>query len=319
MSEKRILVLVGPTAVGKTALSIQLAIALDGEIVSADSVQVYKGLDIGSAKPTAAEREVVRHHMIDIAEPDDASFSVAAYREAAGECINDILSRGKLPIIVGGSGLYVNSLTYPLDFCEMPADSSIRMQLEAEYDDDRSKLFAELTAADPQSAARMHINNKKRVVRALEIYRLTGRPMTALAGDFANAAGIGTEFLPCMIGLTCPRDELYRRINGRVDMMMADGLEAEARKLYDTYCDRHLPAMQAIGYRQLFEYFDGRYSLDSAVDSIKNDTRHFSKRQMTWFKRDDRIKWIDVAEYSAGGDIFSAALAQINDRITRVE
>lgn len=308
MTANTILVIVGPTASGKTELSLRLAEAFNGEIVSADSVQVYRGLDIGSAKADAAERARVAHHMIDVVEPDERGFSVAAFRELAGECVRGILSRRRLPIVVGGSGLYVDSLTRPLNFADTASDAAVRRQLEAEYDDDRSALYSELTRIDPTAASKIHINNKKRVVRALEIYRVSGQTMTERGGDFRNPSAGDAEFAPVMLGLRVEREALYRRIDRRVDAMMENGLLDEARALYDRRLDRALPAMQALGYKQLFEYFDGNLSLDEAVDAIKRETRRFSKRQMTWFARDDRIIWMDAADGVPPTEMLQSAL-----------
>lgn len=290
------LCVVGPTACHKTDASILLAHALQAEIVSADSVQVYQGMDIGSAKPTLPEREGISHHMLDCVAIDTPSFSVSAFRTLACEAVDGILARGKLPIIVGGSGLYINAVISPLRFAA-PADEEMRQTLSDAYDRSPEEVFLRLQACDAATASRLHIHDKKRIVRALEVYACSGKPFSAYGNDFAGCAQEDAAYDAVMIGLNMERSHLHERIEARVDSMFAQGLLAEAEAIYAAGYDRSLPAMQSIGYRQLFQYFDGALSLAEAIALIKRDTRRFARRQLTWFRRDTRIHWIDVTRY----------------------
>ena len=315
MSKQKIICIAGPTASGKTAVSIQLAKRLEGEIVSADSVQVYRGLDIGSAKPSLQEQDGVPHHMLSCVDIEDKVFSVSRYYSEAAKCIHDIWGRGRRAIVVGGSGLYMQALVNPLNFA-IPADGAVRSRLALEYDRDADALYARLTGVDASSAARIHPNDKKRVVRALEVFEVSGKPLSAYGGDFINAAGAAPPFSSIMFGLSMCRDILYRRIEQRVDDMLSRGLAEEARRIYDQGFNRRLPPMQSIGYRQLFRYFDGEWSLDDAVEDIKRETRRFAKRQITWFKRDTRIIWYDL---SSEGFSMDTMIADMNARIRALE
>lgn len=289
-----IVCVVGPTASGKTGLAVELAERMHTEIISADSVQVYRELDIGSAKPTKEEMRSVRHHMIDCIDVDTPSFSVSEYTKAAFPIAEKLLADGKVPIVVGGSGLYINAFTTPLHFAA-PGDPIVRATLEAEYDTDPVAFTETLKRVDPVSGNRLHKNDKKRLVRAMEVFRLTGKPISEYGSDFQNTAGVEPPFRAVRIGLTCDRDTLYRRINERVDQMIASGLVEEARNIYNKGYSKRLPAMQSIGYRQLFDAFDGTCSLEEAIEAIKQETRRFAKRQITWFKRDKEIHWLDCA------------------------
>ena len=289
--------IVGPTASGKTAVSIALAQKLNAEIISADSIQVYRGMDIGSAKPTMEERQGIPHHLMDAVDIDSPKFSVAEYRRMAGEAIDDIASRGKYPLVVGGTGLYVNSLIYPLNFTTVPSDEALREELTALEQAQKGAAYALLQAEDPKAAQRLHPNDIKRVIRALEVVRLTGKPIDDHGGDFANQAQAEIPYEPTIIGLTMPREMLYERINLRVDIMLQHGLPDEARAIYDAGYAPSLPALQGLGYKQLFKHFAGEYTFDQAIEAIKLETRHFAKRQLTWFRRDKRIIWFDISEY----------------------
>ncbi|MEN6594411.1 MAG: tRNA (adenosine(37)-N6)-dimethylallyltransferase MiaA [Clostridiaceae bacterium] len=298
MRRNRIVCVVGPTACHKTECSISLAERVNGEIVSADSVQVYCGMDIGSAKPTTDERQGIPHHMIDCVPIDTPEFSVSQYRSMASKAIDDILSRGKTPIVVGGSGLYVNALTFPLGFA-VPRDEQARARMEALYDQDSNAAYARLAMIDPEAASRLHPNDKKRIVRALEVFECSGKPFSRYGNDFRNISGSEAPYEPLLFGLDMDRALLYQRIDLRVDQMIERGLVEEARRIYDAGYSRTLPAMQSIGYRQLFAVFDGETTLEQAAEQIKLDTRHFAKRQLTWFRRDKRIRWQDVGDYEA--------------------
>ena len=308
-TRQKIVCIVGPTACHKTELSIELAKRTNGEIVSADSVQVYFDMDIGSAKPSIEERQGIPHHMIDCVPIDTADFSVALFRSMAVELIDEILRRDHTPIVVGGSGLYVNALTYPLGFA-IPRNDEIRALATAEYDQNPIAAYERLKRVDPISSTKLHPNDKKRIVRALEVFDCSGVPLSGYGADFLNTAGEQTAIESMMIGLTMDREQLYQRINLRVDRMIEQGLVQEARAIYETNYDRSLPAMRSIGYQQLFAYFEGTCSLEEAIEKIKQDTRRFAKRQLTWFRRDTRIKWYDVTNWDDVKDEMIERLAQ---------
>lgn len=293
-----IVCIAGPTASYKTACAIELAKRIHGEIVSADSVQVYLGMDIGSAKPSLAEQEGILHHLIDCVPIDTPEFSVSQYRAMAAEAIEAIHARGNVPIVVGGSGLYLNALTYPLGFA-IPRNDEVRAQLSAEYDANPQGAYERLKAIDPQTTSRLHPNDKKRVLRALEVYDCSGKPLSSFGDDFQNETGEQAPFEPLLFGLNMDRAKLYERINLRVERMMQQGLLEEARRIYDANYAQNLPALRSIGYQQLFSYFKGECTLEEAVEQIKQDTRRFAKRQLTWFRRDLRIRWFDVTDFDA--------------------
>ena len=282
-----VLAVVGPTASGKTALAVELAKRLGGEIVSADSMQIYKGMDIASAKPTEAEKQGIPHHMMDFL-PPETPYSVAEYVKAARACILEIHKRQKLPILVGGTGLYVDSLLTGTQFIETETDFDLRARLETEFDAlGGEKMLEKLATFDSDTAARLHPNNRKRIIRAFEVYTLTGKTMTeALAASREKPS----PFTPCYIGIAYEnREILYDRINRRVDIMLENGLLAEARAFFQGTPDT---AAQAIGYKELKPYLDGVLSLDEAVENLKRATRNYAKRQITWFKRNPQIHWI---------------------------
>ncbi len=282
-----VLAVVGPTASGKTALAVELAKRLGGEIVSADSMQIYKGMDIASAKPTEAEKQGIPHHMMDFLSPE-TPYSVAEYVKAARACILEIHKRQKLPILVGGTGLYVDSLLTGTQFIETETDFDLRARLETEFDAlGGEKMLEKLAAFDRDTAARLHPNNRKRIIRAFEVYTLTGKTMTeALAASREKPS----PYTPCYIGIAYEnREILYDRINRRADIMLENGLLAEARAFFQGTPDT---AAQAIGYKELKPYLDGVLSLDEAVENLKRATRNYAKRQITWFKRNPQIHWI---------------------------
>jgi len=283
-------VLVGATATGKTALSIEIAKALNCEIVSADSVQVYKGLDIGSAKPTVAERQGVPHHMIDCADPRK-SFTAARYQDGARRCIVGILGRGRLPLVVGGTGLYVHALAYDVDFSRVQGDDQRREKLRAlAGEQGADALYARLKEIAPERARTMHPNNVKRVIRALEIAEAGGA--AADGYDFRKPL-TGVDML--LLGLKMDRAALYRRIDARVDAMIEAGLVREVEELLDSGIDPGLPSMQGLGYKEIANAILGRCTLEQAIADIKRGTRRYAKRQETWFKRDPRIEWREVS------------------------
>jgi tRNA dimethylallyltransferase len=307
---QRIVCIVGPTACHKTECSIELASRVSGEIVSADSVQVYFGMDIGSAKPLPSERRGIPHHLIDCLPIDAPEFSVSMFREMAAAAIGTISARGSVPIIVGGSGLYVNALTFPLGFA-IPQSKEARDALSKAYDEKPEAVYARLLQIDPETGNRLHLNDKKRIVRALEVFESAGRTLSSFGGDFRNAAGEEPSFDPLLIGLNMDRDLLYARIDRRVDQMMECGLLDEARRIYEAGYGRTLPAMSAIGYKELFSFMDGECSLPSAIEKIKQDTRRFAKRQLTWFRRDTRIRWYDVTHWDTHKGVIIEEISQM--------
>ncbi|MFA6670902.1 MAG: tRNA (adenosine(37)-N6)-dimethylallyltransferase MiaA [Bacillota bacterium] len=288
--KKPLLVITGPTAAGKTDVSLIVAEKLRGEIVSADSMQVYRYMNIGTAKPTTAEMKRVRHHMIDIVDPWQ-EFSVAEYQRLSKERIEDIQNRGRLPVVVGGTGLYINSLVYNLDFADTVSDQKFRNYL-TRISEERGKeyLFEMLKRVDPGTAQRLHINDVRRVIRALEVYHCSGRPMSART----NNAESNPPYNLIMFGLRMDRERLYERIEGRVDKMIENGLVEEVEGLLEMGCTGDMVSMQGLGYKEIIGYLEGRLTLSEAIDILKRDTRRFAKRQFTWFKRDDRIIWKDV-------------------------
>ena len=288
MSDK-IVVICGPTASGKTALSIALAKAFDGEVVSADSMQIYQGMDIGTAKPTREEMEGIPHHMLDVAAPGE-SYSVSRYVAEATACVEDILARGKLPIVCGGTGLYIDGLIRGTDYQPAGTDNGIREQLEAEWEAQGGEaMMARLSAVDPDSAARLHLSDKRRILRALEVYLATGETITV---HNARTKAIPPRFEAVMIGLnTEPRDILYGRIDRRVGVMLEQGLLQEVKNLLEAGLLEGTAA-QAIGYKELLAHFRGEMTLEAAADLIRQKSRNYAKRQLTWFRRDERVKWI---------------------------
>jgi len=290
---RRLLAIIGPTGVGKTEVGLLVAAALGGEIVSADSMQCYRGMDIGTAKSTGAQRARVPHHLIDVVEPDEP-FSVATYQTLADAALEDIWQRGRQPLLVGGSGLYVRAVVDGLDFPIAPADADFRRRLLEEAKRvGREALHERLAAVDPEAAARIHPNNVKRVIRALEVHAQTGRPISqAWALDREKSSRYNTR----QFGLQLARAELYRQIERRIDQMIADGLVAEVKALLARGYGEDLVSMKGLGYAQLAIYLRGRCSLEEAVRRLKRDTRRFAKRQLTWFRADPRIEWVDVAE-----------------------
>ena len=301
---KRIAAVVGPTASGKTVLAVALAKQFNGEVVSADSMQIYRKLNIGTAKPTAEEMQGVPHHMLDVADPGE-SYSVSRYEKEATACVEDILSRGKLPILCGGTGLYVDALIRGGGFLESGVDSGLRAQWEEEWDARGGEaMLQRLASFDPDSAARLHLNDKKRIIRAVEVYLQTGITITA---HNARTAALPPRYDAVMIGLrTEPRQILYSRIDRRVTKMLDAGLEQEARQLLESG-DLAGTAAQAIGYKEMLAYFHGEATLEQAADLIRQKSRNYAKRQLTWFQRDDRVHWITYNQPESEAEVFRIA------------
>jgi tRNA dimethylallyltransferase len=286
-------VLCGPTAAGKTEVAVALAQALGAEIVAADSRTVYRGMDIGTAKPTPQQRRLVPHHLLDVADPSQA-FTVADFQRLARAAIGTIRSRGRLPLPVGGTGLYLRAVTDDLAIPQVLPDHSLRASLEA--DEMRlgpGHLHARLAALDPGAAARIHPSNVRRLVRALEVTLVTGRPVSEQQGRGVPPGALA------MVGLTMARPRLYERIDARVDAQIAAGLVEETRRLLAQGIPPQAPSMQTIGYREIAAWLRGEYEFPEAVRRIKQNTRRYAKRQLTWFRRDPRIVWVDATDAAA--------------------
>lgn len=302
--------ILGPTTVGKTKIAIELAKNLDGEIISADSMQVYCGINIGTAKPTLKERQGIPHHLIDIRNPDE-EWTVSDFVKQTNQLANEITKKGKIPIIVGGTGLYLWALFEGFSFPIVPADKELRKRLEKEP---LPTLYARLSSVDPLAAEKIHPNDKKRIIRALEVYELTGTPISELQQKLrepeikisvpskskarinSRFANIGTANLFAgskLIGLNLPREKLYKRIEERVDNMIAKGLIEEVKGLLTKGYSKDLPSFQALGYKEVIEYLDGEWTKEQMVSELKKRTRHFARRQMTWFKRFKDVKWFE--------------------------
>ena len=292
MKKIPLIILTGPTAVGKTALSIELAKDLNAEIISADSMQIYEYMDVGSAKVTKEEMDGVIHHLIDEVKPDYA-FSVSEFQKRANKYIKDIDDRGKKVLVTGGTGLYLNSLIYDMDFAKSNSNSKLREELELELKENGIDYMHEkLRALDEDAANLIHKNNTKRVIRALEVC-LDGKKMQ----DFSTELKYNENYQPIIIVLNRDREVLYERINKRVDLMMENNLIDEVKHLLDIGYDKNLISMQGIGYKEIVKYLEGEYSLDEAIEIIKRDSRRYAKRQITWFKRYKESKWFDLDKY----------------------
>lgn len=283
----KVAVVAGPTASGKTALAVELAKKHNGEVVSADSMQIYDEMQIGTARPDTVEMQGIPHHMMGFLSPSE-SFSVADYVEQAARCIEDIHARGKLPIVAGGTGLYIRSLLRGIRFTQMPEDSSLRRELEEASERNPVALWETLRQLDPEAAAAIHPNNRKRVVRAVEVCRLTGKPFSVQSREAAEGESPYHWAMVC-IGFH-DRQKLYDRINLRVGMMLEQGLEEEARGFFQSHPGG--TAVQAIGYKELAPYFRGAVTLEEAAEAIRRETRRYAKRQLTWFRREENALWI---------------------------
>ncbi|PFG13029.1 tRNA (adenosine(37)-N6)-dimethylallyltransferase MiaA [Bacillus sp. es.036] len=292
MTKQKLVTVLGPTAVGKTKTSIELAKALDGEIISGDSMQIYRGMDIGTAKVTEEEMEGIPHYLIDIKEPTE-SFSAAEFQKLATELVTDINRRGKVPIIAGGTGLYVKSVTHQYAFSEAKEDPAYRQQLEQQAEEEGPVMFhARLKDVDPVSYEAIHPNNVRRVIRALEVYHVTGEPVSASK----DALPEESPYNLVNVGLTMDRDVLYERINKRVDLMMEAGLLEEAQQLYHDGV-RHCQSVQAIGYKEIYNYLEERVSLEDAVLELKQNSRRYAKRQLTWFRHQMGMDWYNMTAH----------------------
>lgn len=283
----KVIVIVGPTASGKSDCAIELAKRIDGEIVSADSMQIYKEMNIGTAKVTNEEMSGVKHYMINIVNPDE-DFNVAMYKKMAEEALEEIASKGKTPIVVGGTGLYINTLVNGIEFSEIDKDEEYRKELEKKVSvEGIDGIYEELKSVDPEAANIIDKNNVRRVIRALEIYKVTGKTKTELDKESIKE----TKFDFLMYGIKTDREELYNRINKRIDYMMEQGLVSEVEELNKKY-KMSKTALQGLGYKEVIEYINENCNYDEMIEKLKMETRRYAKRQMTWFKRDERITWV---------------------------
>jgi len=295
-----VIVIFGPTASGKTKLSIEFAKEIGAEIISADSMQIYKFMDIGTAKPTEEEMDGIKHYMIDEVYPDE-EFSVAKFKKLALEYIKEIISKGKIPIIVGGTGLYINSLIYNIDFSEVETDWELRNKLKKEADEKgNAYLHEKLKAIDPDAAEKIHVNDVKRIIRAIEVYESTGKTISHLQKISRLKP---PEYNYIKFGLAMNRARLYDRINKRVDVMLENGLVDEVKKLVELGYDKNAIAMQGLGYKEILAYLRGECSLAEAVEILKRETRRYAKRQITWFKRIEDVCWIDMDNFNNNREI----------------
>ena len=300
----------GPTASGKTSLAVELAKELDGEVVSCDSMQVYKRMDIGTAKPSAEEMQGIPHHMLDVAEPDE-DFSVSRYCEMASPIVDDIISRGKVAIIAGGTGLYMDSLIKGNAFAPFPS-TGVRERLEAQADaEGMEAMLSRLTSIDPEAASRLHLSDRKRIIRALEVYLETGETITA---HNRKTQAIPPRYTPLWLGLDfAERSELYRRIDLRVGIMLKQGLVKEIQDLLASGIPAKCTAMQAIGYKEFVAALRGQGTIGEAADEVRKSSRHYAKRQLTWFRRNKSIHWLTRQTGEGGGEILQNARQIIRD------
>lgn len=314
MTEKKpLVILTGPTAVGKTALSIKLASEIGGEIISADSMQVYRQMDIGSAKIKPEEMGGIPHHLIDILEPEE-EFNVCLFEKLALEAMEQIYERGHIPVVVGGTGFYIQALLYQIDFTEEETDTAYRDKLWQLGEEKGNHYLHELLRkVDPESAEEIHENNRKRVIRALEFYENCGKPISTHNKEQRQKT---SAYNSCYFVLTDDRKKLYERIESRVDQMLSKGLGDEVRTLKERGCNASMVSMQGLGYKEILEYLDGRCSLLEAVEKIKKETRHFAKRQLTWFRRERDVIWLDKQAFAYDED---AVLSCILENLRKKE
>ena len=311
MNRIPVVAVIGPTASGKSDLAVEICRRFGGEVVSADSMQIYKGMDIATAKPTEEEKKNIPHHMMDFLDNTE-DYSVALYQQAAAECIADISSRGLLPVVCGGTGLYVDTLLNNIKLSEDSYDEELRsLLLKRAEDEGGERLLEEVRAFDPEYAEKLHPNNVKRIVRALEVYKTTGTTMT----EQLELSKRTSPYDACFIGLDAEdRQFLYDRIDRRVDIMLERGLESEAREYLASA--NGTTSAQAIGYKELRPYFDGEISLEQAVENLKRATRRYAKRQLTWFRRNERINWLYIDKYQKREDLANAAFAIVKGEIS---
>ncbi|MDM8129016.1 tRNA (adenosine(37)-N6)-dimethylallyltransferase MiaA [Paraclostridium benzoelyticum] len=313
MKKIPLVILTGPTAVGKTNLSIQLAKKMNMEIISADSMQIYKYMDVGSAKVTEDEMNGIKHYLIDEVTPD-YSFSVSEFQERANDYINQIVKKGKSPLVTGGTGLYLNSLIYNMDFAKSDADNELREMLRVELEENGiDYMYEKLKSLDEEAANRIHKNNTKRVIRAIEVC-MSGKKMS----DFSNDLKLNEKYEPIIIVLNRDREHLYRRINKRVDIMISQGLEDEVKNLLNMGYSSDLVSMQGIGYKEVIKYLNNEYTYEEAIEIIKRDSRRYAKRQLTWFRRYENAKWFDLDNYNDEKILLDDVISYIEKKVNVV-
>ena len=309
--KKPLIILTGPTAAGKTSLSIELAKSIGGEIISADSMQVYKKMDIGTAKIRPEEMQGVPHYLIDELDPSE-EFNVVAFVEKSKEAMKKIYAAGHIPIIVGGTGFYIQALLYDIDFSQHEDKESYRKELEQlAKEKGKEYLYEILKKKDPEYSKITHCNNVKKVIRALEYYKETGKKLSEHNEEQRQKE---SPYNFAYFVLYHDREELYDRINRRVDLMMEEGLLFEVESLIKEGYTKNLVSMQGLGYKEFFDYFDGRMTLEDTVDKIKKDTRHFAKRQLTWFRREKEVIWLNKKEYEQEKDLLDSVLNIIEEK-----
>ncbi len=314
MKKIPVIAVVGPTASGKTSLSIEIAKRFNGQVVSADSMQIYEKMNIATAKPTAEEMQGILHHLIGF-QPTDKKFSVAEYVTLAKKCIEKIYSQGDIPVVAGGTGLYIDSLLQNIQFTKEDSNTELRNELTELFDEKGAEYMLEsLRKIDPETASRLHFNDKSRIIRALEIYKTTGKTMTE---QKVISREEETPFDVLYIGINYrDRNVLYDRINLRVDLMLENGLLEEAKDFYNTSSDT--TACQAIGYKELAPYFNGELSLEECVEKLKQETRHYAKRQLTWFRKNENINWVYPDDYDNAEELYSSVFSMINEFLKEV-
>lgn len=311
--KKPLIILTGPTAVGKTALSVKLAKAINGSIISADSMQVYRGMDIGSAKVTKEEMGGIKHYLIDVLEPDE-EFHVVRFQQMAKEAMAEIYQEGKIPILTGGTGFYIQSVLYDIDFTSQQEDTAYRERLEQLAKEQGNEvLHGMLQEVDPVSAEKIHANNVKRVIRALEFYEKTGTPISE---HNEKEAAKESPYVFCYFVLNDDRQRLYERIELRIDQMLEQGLVDEVRKLKEKGYHKEMVSMQGLGYKEILAWLDGEISYEEAVYILKRDTRHFAKRQLTWFRREKDVIWVDKDKFNYDDDSILSFMTAKIDKLT---
>lgn len=309
-NKRKLVIVAGPTAVGKTHFAINLALALNGEIINCDSMQIYKHMNIGSAKPTKEEQSLVPHYLVDEISPLEP-FSVAKYQKLAKGYIETIFSKGKLPIVSGGTGLYINSILYDMDFSAPPENNDFRDKMfKFASEKGNNALHNMLKASDPEAAERIHYNNVKKIVRALEAVNL-GRNIK----DFSSSPIKTKDYAPILLTLTRNREELYDRINKRVDLIIENGLIGEVKDLLSMGLNEEYISMKGIGYKEIIGYLQGKYDLNEAIHLIKRNTRHLAKRQITWFKRYDDMTWFNISDYKREESCISEIITWLKEKI----
>lgn len=311
MTASPVLVIVGPTASGKTELAVECAKELNGEIISADSMQIYKGMQIATAKPTEDEMQGIKHYLTDFLDPSE-SFSVAEFKRLADSAADEIVSKGKLPIVCGGTGLYIDSFVYNIQFTSEEDSHELRQSLEEKFDSvGAEEMLRQLSEFDPNTADSLSVSDRKRIIRAFEVYLLTGKTITQAKLDSRLQP---PKYRSVLVGVNySERERLYERINRRVELMLEQGLVDEAKRFFDLP-DKYT-ASQAIGYKELAPYLNGLISLDEAVENLKKSTRHYAKRQLTWFKRNKNIKWFYPDLYNDRKDFIMSVTDYVKEAI----